>query len=682
MDSTTEGHAKNSSNLDNLRQSEVETSQDEYRLRLLSNTLPLSIIHTNKDGLAVYVNKKWERLSGLTGRQSLGTGWQAAIHEKYREQLMHDWREYTAAGNDAFSADVRLASPDDAIVWLSATVTSLGDAGGIHNGFVWTFEDISKRVLAEQNILTQLEVTRSISEATTLEDAGGNIVSAICNNLGWQGGVFWDLRSRDNDVLTIAIVSMDDDLNCEALVHKLSATFDDLMIKQTLRTGEPVWSMTSKEDDSDRKQVLIDHNVTCRLTLPVVTSKHVVGLIELFGTSINHPNPESQKMIFGLAKQIAEFAERVAAQTQLSESIGKLKEMVKCAVDGIITIDTSGVVESFNPAFSRIFGYEPFKLIGNSAGCLLPDELTLADFLELLASAEGAPREMVLKTKNGTLLPVEISVGKIGGDKVLFYTVIVRDVSERKEVERRVSEFYSTVSHELRTPLTSIRGSLGLIEGGIVGEVSPDVLELVTIARGNSDRLIRLINDILDMRKIEAGKLELRLAETRVIPLVARTLAEIKGFADEKSISMTSEILIDATILVDQDRIIQVLTNLLSNAIKFSEPGETVKVVVSKTASEAIRFAIIDNGEGIAEGDMGKLFGKFQQLDSSDSRAKEGTGLGLAISKAIVEAHGGTIGVTSVVGEGCEFWFELDCLSHDGLAAADHFPQSFLMGQS
>ena len=239
---------------------------------------------------------------------------------------------------------------------------------------------------------------------------------------------------------------------------------------------------------------------------------------------------------------------------------------------------------------------------------------------------------------------------------------IVHDISERKEMERRVSEFYSTVSHELRTPLTSIRASLGLLEGGLAGALSAKATKLVDIARSECDRLIRLINDILDIRKIEAGKLELRISPVSVKKIVDLTIQGTAGMALECGVKLVSVVTTEREIRADQDRLIQVLTNLVSNALKFSPPDGEVTVQVEDDGLFC-RFSVTDKGPGIPEDQLSKLFGLFQQLDSTDSRPKGGTGLGLAISKAIVEQHGGVVGVDTKPGRGSTFYFDVPTTS-------------------
>jgi len=235
---------------------------------------------------------------------------------------------------------------------------------------------------------------------------------------------------------------------------------------------------------------------------------------------------------------------------------------------------------------------------------------------------------------------------------------ISHDITVRKEMEKRVSEFYSMVSHELRTPLTSIRAALGLLEGGIAGKLPEKAAQLTAVAKSESERLIRLINDILDIRKIAAGKLELNRQTIDPVSVIETTKKSLEAMATELHVQLLSEIKSNKKFSGDRDRITQVLTNLVSNALKFSPANSQVKIVL-EDKGQVLKFSVTDQGPGIPAGKLDRLFHAFQQLDSSDTRAKGGSGLGLTISKAIVEEHGGTIGVNTAHGEGSTFWFEL-----------------------
>ncbi|SFV00418.1 multi-sensor hybrid histidine kinase [Polaromonas sp. YR568] len=242
---------------------------------------------------------------------------------------------------------------------------------------------------------------------------------------------------------------------------------------------------------------------------------------------------------------------------------------------------------------------------------------------------------------------------------VIGFSSLGTDVTELKRIDRMKSEFVSTVSHELRTPLTSIRGSLGLVWGGVAGELPERAKSLVGIAKTNCERLIRLINDILDSEKIESGKMTFELQAQELEPLMQQALADNEGFAEQHQVTVVLHRAAGPVrVCVDSDRLTQVVTNLLSNAIKYSPPQGTVKVMIRRLVNR-VRVEVIDSGPGIPEEFRKRLFQKFSQADSSDTRQKGGTGLGLSISKAIIERMDGSIGFTSESNKGTTFFFEL-----------------------
>jgi signal transduction histidine kinase len=251
-----------------------------------------------------------------------------------------------------------------------------------------------------------------------------------------------------------------------------------------------------------------------------------------------------------------------------------------------------------------------------------------------------------------------VKIGLVSTGRERFFSAFLHDISQRKEVERLKDEFISTVSHELRTPLTAIYGSLSLLASGMAGELPPEAGQLLAISHDSTERLIRLINDLLDLEKIASGKIEYRVQVQPLAPLVQQALRDTQSYADGLRVELALQVDADSVVGADVDRIVQVCVNLLSNAIKFSQPGTRVEVRVTESEGWA-RVSVTDHGTGVPAEFSDRVFERFAQADSSARRAKGGTGLGLAICRSIVEAHGGRIGFTSEPGVRTEFFFEL-----------------------
>lgn len=375
---------------------------------------------------------------------------------------------------------------------------------------------------------------------------------------------------------------------------------------------------------------------------------------------------------------------------QLSETTRLQQAILDSANFSIIATDERGVIRLFNKAAERMLGYAAEELVGKETPEMLHDPEELAArakrlSVELGRHVDGGLEVLVARTrdgiadeqewhyvrKDGSHLPVMLSVTAIKDAQhaVTGYLGIAYDMTERKKTEQIKNEFISTVSHELRTPLTSIRGSLGLLTGGVAGEIPLRAKALLEIANNNCERLVRLINDILDIEKIESGHMRFDMSRQRMLPLVEHALAATQHFAEQYQVHFDLHAdAADAYVSVDADRMVQVIVNLLSNAAKFSPPGSRVDVKLTELPG-CVRLSVIDRGEGIEDAFRERIFQKFAQADSSDTRQKGGTGLGLSISRAIVDRHHGRIHFNSRRGQGSEFYVELPLASVPAEAA-------------
>ena len=350
--------------------------------------------------------------------------------------------------------------------------------------------------------------------------------------------------------------------------------------------------------------------------------------------------------------------ERMRLQKTLLECQGE------ASLEGMLSVSIEGYILSANQRLSELWGLTHLPIgerfyeeLIRSMAQRTADPAAFLDTAAAIDAGGESHDEIPLRdgrTFERYTAPIRGQEAELLGRVWRF-----RDVSELKRIDRVKDEFIAALSHELRTPLTSIRGSLDLIAGGVTGALTEETAGLVQIAQRNCARLVRLINDVLDIEKMEAGRLEFRLELIGLEACVRQSVESMRPYSRELEVAFEVEsCAAGGRVRADSDRLTQVLENLLSNAAKFSPAGETVRVTIGRRDGH-LRVAVTDSGPGIPAEFHDRLFEKFAQIDSPAVRKKEGTGLGLNIARAIVERLGGRFGFSSELGVGSSFYFEL-----------------------
>jgi PAS domain S-box-containing protein len=394
-------------------------------------------------------------------------------------------------------------------------------------------------------------------------------------------------------------------------------------------------------------------------------------------------NTEQNKFIFIVISVLSEsllllslillnnyLTEREIAEAKKSESEEKLRLIINGTSDyAIIMLDPTGNVTTWSAGAEKITGYAESEIIGKNFSYFYTKEAIAHHSPEIeleIAKSEGRYEEENWRVrKDGTQYLANDVITAIRNQQgeLIGFGKITRDMSERKKIEQMKNEFISVVSHELRTPITSIRGALGLILGGAVGTFTDKATKLLNIANHNCERLLLLINDILDIEKIETGKMNFQLKIVDLNQLVNEAISTNKIYGEKYAIDIQlTQTITYLKVNVDTDRLIQVLTNLISNAVKFASKNTSVDITITRN-NEFARVSVTNMGRGISKEFQPHIFQKFSQADSSDTRNKDGSGLGLNISKAIIEKMGGTLQFVSTPNEQTTFYFELPICS-------------------
>lgn len=543
---------------------------------------------------------------------------------------------------------------------LQAVKSSLEQLAILKTELVDSFKMIEK--IASQELSSDKGGSQWLSDSSNS--------SSIVQRLGSLGGTIRELRKRERSIIDNAV-----DVICVLDVNGnfLSAS----------PSAQRVWGYKPEAlFGKNIKEFLISGDADQTLAT-VLGAQQSIGQLN-FENKIQHRKGQLVDMEWtahwsasdnGLFCIVHDITERKLAEAQLLESEARLRTMLEAMPVGVVTCSQGAIVEFANLSMQQFMGIDVNLLVGTSALDLVvqKDKEIFRQYLAgSKAEATQKPNESMLQRTDGKQLAVEIFVVRFVVQSVNKLLIIFADITQRKEIERIRNEFVSMVNHDLRAPLTSFSGLFTRVETGAYGELSAEGKDVLHLAKLELDRLMRMVGDLLDLDKLDSGKLIIERDTVAVLDIIEASVSSVKAYADIRKITISYDEL-ETACFADRRRIIQVMVNLLSNAIKFSPDNSEIEIQVEELADAAatyegeaspVRISISDQGRGIPPKKIELLFERFQQVNPEDALERAGSGLGLSICKAIVEAHDGSINCTNRAnGRGTTFSFTIPAQS-------------------
>lgn len=633
-----------------LRQEQdLRESAERYR-DLFENSTEM-IATLSPAGRFLYVNPAWKRCFGLDMTALLALERFDEIFEAGRRSEVAALFRRVLEGETIDRSPLRHHAEDGRLLELELSMSQRQKAGN-PLAVRCLLRDVTQQKQREHRLALQLVVSQIVGENASPEVASMRILEALCISQGWDLAIKWSVTGKD-DRLEFSTAWGAPGNQAEELIQESMAETLDRGVElpgRAWKQGRPVWiSDLNSIPASPRRQAALSKGMVSGWAVPVRVGSNVLAVLEFYSSYRLREDRESMAAIETAASSLGQMLARSQEQGRAEELYRQQEILLDSVADGICGVDRQGLVTFVNPAAARLLGAEAPLLTGKPVHDVLHGSASASRKCEedcaLLRAATrhtASIGEESIFRADGSSFPAEYAMtpildqGHFSGSVLSF-----RDISQRTALDRMKDEFISTVSHELRTPLTSIRGALGLLSSGMLGELNSKAANLMRIAQTNSDRLVRLINDILDLERIQSGREPLTFKPVHLLDIVKQAIRDIQPVADAAGVRLIHDTT-QAEIEADPDRLLQVLTNLLSNAVKFSPPNSTVSIML-RPGVTGVTLSVIDHGRGIPADKLEVIFGRFQQVDASDSRQKGGSGLGLAICRTIVLQHSGRI---------------------------------------